>query len=68
MACNIDITLNDDDHSTILAYKKSVERARGYHGPCAISVSRLEELHMPMAQLVVFYALQTRRALARKTL
>lgn len=47
------IELNDDDTKTILAYFRNVQKQRGYKGPCFINLTRLEEIHMPSAELTV---------------
>lgn len=40
------LTLNNDDHETVLAYITAKNRENGYKGQCFIFLPRLAELHL----------------------
>lgn len=46
MEKQLQLTLTDADHKTILAYVTAKHRDNGYKGPCFIFLPRLAELHL----------------------
>lgn len=51
------MVIDESDAHTVLQYKISFERERGYLGPCFICINRLSELHIHIAELYTKLAL-----------
>ena len=49
---NLYMPIDEQDQSTLLEYKISAEREKGYVGDCVLDATQLAEIHMDVSALI----------------